>query len=438
MFAKKTVTFSLGLLATLMVASCTSDKVLPKGTRIAVLAPVSTINPDVSNGTTKIKVPNTVENNGWWQNDLNAQHLIPNLKISTAFVKQWSADFGKGSSKREFLMSKPLVNGNFIYTLDAEGLLSAFNIETGESAWFVDLKPQNKNVNDNALKGIGLALDNGYIYATTGYGDVYAVNAKKGDVAWTKSLNFPLRIAPVVADGKIFVQSVDNKFWALDEKNGEILWKYDILQENTTLVGGAAAGYCKDLDVVITGFSNGELQAFNANIGTPLWSDILISNRQAYSSTFLNTIKASPVIENEIAYAVGNGNILTALDIRSGSRLWEKEIGSVHTPLLVGNVLYVVSNTNELVAIEKDSGNVLWATPIELGDKPAEVVIKAPVMFNSRIILALSNGKVYSYMPQTGKVMNSVDLNEELNSAPVASNGYIVFVTANARLIAYK
>src|SRR5574344_382040 len=149
----------------------------------------------------------------------------------------------------------------------------------------------------------------------------------------------------------------------------------------------------------------------NANIGTPLWSDILISNRQAYSSTFLNTIKASPVIENEIAYAVGNGNILTALDIRSGSRLWEKEIGSVHTPLLVGNVLYVVSNTNELVAIEKDSGNVLWATPIELGDKPAEVVIKAPVMFNSRIILALSNGKVYSYMPQTGKVMNSVDLN---------------------------
>ena len=164
----------------------------------------------------------------------------------------------------------------------------------------------------------------------------------------------------------------------------------------------------------------------------------MISNRQAYSSTFLDTVKAAPVIEGETVYAVGNANVLTAIDLRSGTRKWEKEIGSVNTPLLVGNTLYVVSNTNDLLAVNKDNGDVLWATPVNLGKKPADVMIFNPVMLDGRLILALSNGTVYAYMPQTGKLLNSVDLEENLNSAPIAAGGYIFFVTADADLIAYK
>lgn len=420
------------------LTGCSSKKELPKGNRVSVLAPVSTMKPDVANGTAKINIPAPQKNISWQQPDFSATHVIPNLKVSPKFEKQWSASFGKGASKRDILMSSPLViNGN-VYTLDVNGLLSAFSLKDGESLWFTELKPQNKNARDNALNGIGIAYDNEIIFATTGYGDVYAVNAKKGNILWTKSLNFPLRIAPLIADNKIFVQSVDNKFFALDEKDGEIIWKYDIMLENTTLVGGSIPAYCKDLDMIIAGFSSGELQTFNASIGSPLWSDILISNRRAYSSTFLNTIKASPVVEGETVYAFSNGNILTSLDARTGLRNWEKEIGGKTTPLLSGNVLYVITNDRDLLAIDKENGNILWAKALDFGKKPAEVVASAPIMLSNRLIIALSNGMVYTYNPQNGELMSSVDLDEELNSSPIAADEYIIFVTSKAKLLVYK
>lgn len=424
--------------AVLAVCACSSDKVLPKGERLSVLDPVAAIKPDVASAAGKIIIPAAAANSDWQQEGYNAQHVQNNFKVGTAFQKQWSSSFGKGSSKREFLISKPLAAKNKVYTLDAAGRLSAFDIKNGNLVWKLQLHSKNDNVDDTALKGAGIAVNNGVVYATTGYGAIYAVNAQKGEILWNKSLQTPLRIAPMAANGNVYVQSVDNKFYALNAKNGEEQWKYDISLENTTLVGGAPAAYSADLDMVVTGFSNGEIQAFNASLGTPLWSDVLISNRQAYSSTFLDTVKAAPVIEGETVYAVGNANILTAIDLRSGSRKWEKEVGSVNTPLLVGNTLYVVSNTNDLLAVNKENGDILWATPVNLGKKPADVMIFNPVMLDGRLIVALSNGTVYAYMPQTGKLLNTVDLDEKLNSAPIAAAGYVFFVTAEADLIAYK
>lgn len=424
--------------AVLVVCACSSDKVLPKGERLSVLDPVAAIKPDVASAAGKIIIPAATANSDWQQEGYNAQHVQNNFKVGTAFQKQWSRSFGKGSSKREFLISKPLAAKNKIYTMDAAGRLSAFDLKSGELVWKLQLHSKNDNVDDTALKGAGIAVNNGVVYATTGYGAIYAVNAQKGEILWNKSLQTPLRIAPMAANGNVYVQSVDNKFYALNAKNGDEQWKYDISLENTTLVGGAPAAYSADLDMVVTGFSNGEIQTFNASLGTPLWSDVLISNRQAYSSTFLDTVKAAPVIEGETVYAVGNANILTAIDLRSGSRKWEKEVGSVNTPLLVGNTLYVVSNTNDLLAVNKENGDILWAVPVNLGKKPADVMIFNPIMLDGRLIVALSNGTVYAYMPQTGKLLNTVDLDEKLNSAPIAAAGYVFFVTAGADLIAYK
>ncbi len=438
MLNKKSVTLVGCVLAVALVSACSGDKVLPKGTRVSVLAPVSAIKPDVALSVGRIKVPSAEINSAWTQVGYNAQHLQKNFKGSTNFVEQWSADFGKGESKREFLISKPLSNGDMVYTLDASGIISAFNIKDGKEVWSLKLQAKNENVDDMALRGAGIAFENDVIFATTGYGDVYAVNAKTQKILWRQSLNTPIRIAPTVAGGNVYVLSVDNRFFALSNKTGEIQWEYDISLENTTLVGGAPVAYAPSGNMAIVGFSSGELQAFNASLGSPLWSDVLISNRQAYSSTFLNTIKAAPVVEYNTVYALGNGNMLTAIDLQTGRRSWEKEIGGVDTPLLVGNTLYLVSNTNDLVAVDKTNGDILWASAIDMGKKPANTLIYSPVMVDGQLVVALSSGMVYLYAPQTGKLIKNVDLDEKLNSAPIVANGYVFFVTSSAELIAYK
>lgn len=427
-----------GLMSVAMLSACSNDKVLPQGTRISVLDQTALLKPDVLDGSEKISVPPAVPSGDWLQTDMNAQHKIPNIKIATDFAKQWSVRFGKGSSKRDFLISKPLVKGQVVYTLDAGGKLSAFNLQDGEKLWAEELVANNKNVGDMALKGVGLAMVDSTIYITTGFGVVVAASAKDGHKIWEQNLHVPLRITPLATADKIFVQSVDNRFYALNQKDGDVLWDYDIAMEDTTIIGGAIAAYSPDFDVIVTGFSNGEIQSFNASIGSPLWSDILIANSQAYSSTFLHTIKASPVIDGDFAYVLGCANVMAAVDIRSGMRKWDKEIGGMNTPLLVGDILYVVTNNNELTALDKETGDVLWTSSIELSGKASEVMVYAPIMVNGKVLVTTSNGHVLLFDPKTGTMLKNVDLDEDFNSAPIVANGYILFVTDNAKLLAYK
>jgi len=438
MFERKLWTAWVSAFCVLTVAACSSDKDIPQGKRISVLEQASVIKPDVSNGASLIKIGAAKDNAEWLQSDDNAQHVIPHVNKEASFTKQWSSRFGSGRSKRDMLLSKPLLRNNVVYTLDAEGTLGAYNLKDGENVWRVELLSENSNIGDSALKGAGLAMDGENIFVTTGFGSVVAVKAKDGSKVWENSLKTPLRIAPMVAAGKVFVQSADNRFMALNAKDGEILWDYDIAMENTTVVGGAVAAYSPSLDVVINGFSNGDIQAFNASLGTPLWTDTLVSNRQAYSSTFLHSIKASPVVEGETVYVLGNADTLAAIDIRSGNRIWEKEIGGTNTPLLSGNTLFVVSNDNDLLAVNKANGDILWATSIELGGKASEVAPYSPILLNNKLVLALSNGRVLIYDPKSGQKTNMIDLDEDLNSAPIVAQGYVIFVTAKAKLLAYK
>lgn len=422
----------------LMAVSCSADKDIPQGKRISVLQQASAIKPDVANGASVVKTGAPQDVAQWLQTDANAEHVIPHAKTSYKFEKQWTVDFGSGRSKRDMLLSRPLIKNNTVYTLDADAVVSAYNLKSGEKIWSTELTAENTNIADTSFKGVGLAADDKNIYITTGFGAAAAIKAKDGSKVWEKDLNTPLRIAPMVVAGKVFVQSADNRFFALNAVNGEILWSYDIAMENTTVVGGAAAAYCKDLDVVVGGFSNGDIQAFNASLGTPLWTDTMVSNRQAYSSTCLHSIKASPVIEGERAYVLGSADVLAALDIRNGSRVWEKQVGGVNTPLLSGNTLFVVSNDNDLLAVNKENGDILWATPIELGGKDTEVVPYSPILLNNKLVVALSNGRVITYNPQDGKKINMIELDENLNSAPIAAQGYIIFVSDKAKLSAYK
>ncbi len=434
---KSRILLSCGCIASVLILGACTKKELPVGTRISVLTASTAIKPDVADGASYIKIAG-LSDEEWLQKEANARHVLPNVKVSTDFKKQWKADFGTGSSKRDVLLAKPLIKNGTVYTLDAEGRLSAFNLADGQDLWQVELIAENNNIGDTALKGVGLAISGDRIFITTGFGVVVAAQIKDGSKIWENNLGMPLRIAPTVAAGKVFVQSADNHFFALNAADGEILWDYDTALENTTIMGGAMAAYGKDTDMVIAGFSNGEAQAFGATIGTPLWSTDLVENSYAYSSTYLHTIKASPVIEGKTVYLLGSADVFTAIDMRSGAPKWQKKIGGTLTPLLSGNTLFAVSNNNELVAVNKENGNVLWATAIDLGEKASKITVHAPVMLNSLLVVALSDGNVLTYDPKTGKQINKVDIDEDLSASPIAAEGYIIFTTSNAKIVAYK
>ena len=77
-----------------------------------------------------------------------------------------------------------------------------------------------------------------------------------------------------------------------------------------------------DNNVVVFSFSNGDVRAYRADNGNELWLDNIASARRISGSEQIQSVLGRAVMDNGVLYVTGFGNITTAIDIRTGARLW--------------------------------------------------------------------------------------------------------------------
>lgn len=411
------------------------------GERISVMREDSSLTPDYAPGELKLRLPRPYRNPRWSQNGGNAQHLMGHLEAGAKLKELWDSNFGSGTSKRDILIAAPVISNEVVFTIDAEAVVSAFRLDNGKRIWKKRLKPGNKEEKSSSLKGAGIAVYNQKVYATTGFGDVFCLNMRDGQKLWKASLETPIRIAPTVAANRVIVQSLDNTLAVLDAQDGKTLWKGQTEYEATTIVGGASPAYNTDMDVIIAAFSNGELRAFKASTGTPLWTDMLVSRKRTNSLAEITAIKANPVIDGDKVFAVGYNSVLAAIDLRTGSRIWEREMGSTNQPWVAGEYIFVLTNDFDLLALNKNNGKIVWNTAIPTGEdlnKKSGVFGSGPVLASNRLIVATSNGYIFAVSPYSGEIISYISASDDIAQSPVIADGIAIFTTSDADITAYK
>lgn len=428
------------LALSLLLSACGKEKLVIDGQRLPVLDAPETIAADYMKGDIKISLPAPLKNHHWTQSGGNAQHNLGHIASDNELKQVWTKSFGAGNSKRDYLIAAPLVANGRIFAIDADAIVSAYNKEDGRRLWKTRLKPQIREDKGIVLKGTGIGYDNKRLFATTGFGGVFALNPENGEILWKFYDKTPIRIAPTVGGGKVFVQTIENVLIALDQRTGEEVWRYAAQNEDTVLVGGASPSYDENMDILVAGFSNGELRAIKASTGSPLWGDYLVGGYHNNIMSEINAIRANPVINDGMVYAAGN-NILVAIDIRNGQRLWEREFGSNNQPWLAGKILYVLSDISHLLAIDVESGKIIWDTKVPAGEKVAAasgVSYAGPVLVNNRILVTTSNGYVFYISPYTGEIMGFLKIKDGSAVSPVVADGMALITTTDAELLAYQ
>ena len=155
----------------------------------------------------------------------------------------------------------------------------------------------------------------------------------------------------------------------------------------------------------------------------------------------INDIRARPVISDDRVFVVSNGGLLSALDLKTGGVIWEREIGGVNQPWLAGEVLSVVSSYDELIALEAVSGKILWINRLTQWRNPEKkkgaVQWTGPVMAGNRLILTNSDGKAIAVAPQTGTIIGWDDIGAAALS-PIVLNDTLFFFTEDGNLTAYR
>jgi outer membrane protein assembly factor BamB len=413
------------------------DKPPLPGTRVAVIPPRPGLDVSAGGAPRKVVLPPPASNADWPQSGGVPSHDMGHPALRDAVARAWSANVGTGGGYRRKLTAQPIVAGGRVFAMDSDAVISAFDTAGGRLAWSVETQAEDSR---STNVGGGIASDGGVIYAATGRADLLAIEAATGKIQWRVQLPTGARSAPTIAEDKLFVPTEDNQVSAWSKTDGKQLWSYQGGTADALVLGLPAPAYVNGL--VVTGFGSGELVVLRAASGTVSWADSLAASRGRTSLSDLSAIRARPVVHNGIVYAVGMGRQLVSLDLRSGRRLWEREVASQETPWVAGEWLFVVSEDGEVAAVACADGVVAWTTQLDqfenMEKKRDPIRWVGPVLAGDRLVVAGSQGVALSISPYTGKILGQQKLSDPIAVAPIVAGETLYILTDDATLTAYR
>lgn len=408
------------------------------GERKSALTYDKSLRPDSDAQGTSFALPSSESKQEWAQAGANPSHVIENLSFSQAAPKKiWSADIGEGTRDRLPLTAQPIVIGKSIFALDTDSVLSSFDTDNGKKRWSVDVRDEAED--DPVISG-GISADNGFIYATAGYDEVVCVDAIKGEIKWRGKIPSPSRAAPTIHDGRVYVTTRNNTLVALNAENGQTLWEFSGIESQTGLVGAASPAAQGDL--VIPAFSSGEVYALRTVNGSVAWSDNLSSSLRLGGLNTLSDIRGLPVIHEGKVYAVSFAGKMAAIDLLTGSRVWQKEISGSKTPLISGNRIFVISSDGQIIAMDKDKGSVIWVSQLARYQNKAErtgaIFWTGPLMAGNRLLAFSSDGRIAEISPEAGTLIRESRNGEDMRISPIIVGETMYILSEDGDLIAYR
>ncbi|MBM3554102.1 MAG: pyrrolo-quinoline quinone [Alphaproteobacteria bacterium] len=426
-------------LAALAVAACEGASAPPlPGKRISVLTLERTLEPDPSIARDAVRLPKPFANPDWPQAAGYPNHAMHHLAAPGNLALLWRRAAGTGSASERRLLASPVVAGGRIYVLDSRVQVSAIDAENGRAYWHRPLAPKEED--DEAGYGGGVAVVGEVLYATTGFGEVWAIAAGNGAVLWRNKIGVPFRAAPTVVGDRVFAVSLDNQTHALSTEDGRVLWTHTGVAEDAGLLGISAPAF--DAGLVVVPYSSGEVFALRAENGRVAWSDSLLPQGKSNQAESLASITGKPVIDRGRVIAISHGGQMASYDLRTGAQIWDQQLGGSQTPWVAGDYVYVITNDGEVVCLRRSDGRLRWATPLArwLDDKKKSlpIVWYGPLLAGDRLLAVSSRGVALSISPYTGEVLGQVILPDGIAVPPILANGTMYLVTRDAEVLAYR
>jgi len=407
------------------------------GQRTSILSGTEIVSADESVASMAVTIPPATANADWAQSGGDASKTIGHVALGDGTQQVWTASIAGGSARAR-LASPPVVAGGKLFVIDTEAVVHAFDAKTGVKLWSSSVRA--KDDQGKVLFGGGVSVEEGRVYATTGIGDVAALDTNNGTIAWKVRPGGPLRGSPTISNGNVYVMSQDNQLFALSETDGTVVWNDSGTLEATGVFGVAAPAAGQG--TVIAGYSSGELTAYRYENGRALWGDALSKTSISTSVATLTDIDADPVIDRGRVFAIGEGGRMASYELLSGQRLWELNIGGVATPLVVGDWVFVVTDKARLFAITRATGKVRWISELPAWRKPKKktgpIRWHGPILAGNRLILVSTEGAMVFADPATGKVERERDLNHGVSRPPIVADNMLYVLTDEGRLIAFR
>jgi len=285
------------------------------------------------------------------------------------------------------------------------------------------------------------------VYFGANDGALYKVSAKDGALRWRFMSNAEVARRPVLANGMLYAMNANDTLLALDPASGKLHW----YQHRAPAAGMEVAGYAGPLvsrGKVYTGFSDGNVMAYDAATGAERWQpvDLAAEAEQTLgevpqqldvdTTPVANTIATGPVV-----YVASYAGGVFALDAETGVQVWsntavagvseltlwrepahERRDGGPREPERA--ILVASSGTSGLWGLDPENGRELWRRAVPAGG------VSAPVPINGALLMTATKLGIFLVSPLGGELIDGIHVADGASMTPSAY-GSRAFVMTN-------
>ena len=370
---------------------------------------------------------------------LNAGHAGGHLALDLPLEERWDVEIGSGGD--EFVeLAVPVVGAGHVFAVSASGEVSAIEIETGKLSWRVSIE----DFEDDVIPGIagGLAISGSAVFVHGGGHNLAALSVEDGSVIWSQRFQLPLRGGPTVyAKKALAVTDIDANLFMLRIDNGSVLWDRAGLPSGT-IVYGAPSPAIYDNQIAVAAHG-GELSLLDADNGDVIWSDNLATFNPRTPLQGLGDIRAHPVHDGGLVFAVSQSGRTAAFAVRSGLLLWELPVSGIEMPWVAGDSVFIVTLDGRLYAIRRNDGAIRWVAELPgalpIGAVAAEDIPRyvGPVVAAGKAIIVAEDGNILLFNADTGALEDEADVGGRIVTAPQLAAGMMFVLDNSGTLTAF-
>lgn len=336
--------------------------------------------------------------------------------------------------------STPAVADGAVYVLARDGRLHAVDAQTGVHRWEFATQGEARFAAYGLYGGEKRAaptrdpwdfwisspvVADGRVYFGSSDERLYALDAKTGAVQWAFKSGGMIHAAPALAGKALVFGSWDGAVYALDAASGRQLWRYQTETEQaTSTLFGVQAPPLVDGDTVYIGSRDSYFYALDLASGKMKWR---------YNGKGSWVISGAAVDATGVYFGTSDTNLLVGLDKRTGRTLFEYDtrVWTYATPLLARGIVYGASMRGELFALDAATGKPQWSwrTPESLANESGMLDAKSGKFDSKRLFEGQQS------------MLSSIEYVKRLGAfiaTPAWHEGQLIAATADGRILFFR
>ena len=372
----------------------------------------------------------------WTESGLNLNNYIPNLiykNDKNIFFK--SKKIGKNKFKLSHTFFEPLIQGEKVFFSDFSGNIYNYSLTDRRLVWKFNFYKKRYN---NFPIETKLKLSNNNLIISDNLGYLYSLNIETSEIKWAKNYGIAFNSNLKIYDGKIFSLNQDNKFYIVNETDGNQILGLETFP--TFLKTRYNTNISLDGNNIFFLTSNGELYSINHLSNNINWLSNIFSKNSAGGAELFYS---SPIVYKDGKIFFSSSVSTYSINSSSGLVSWELPFSTNLRPIVTDQFIFLASKDGFLINVDNQTGRVNWSKNLfkkenklkknKVGD------IISILLASDQLLVTTSKGYFLFIDYKNGKLINYTKASRSgFYSSPIIVNNMIYSLDNKLRLLIFN